>query len=180
MFIPTKSSESIASLTLLACHSRGEICFYRGTAPLFGSTKSESGHNYLVWCTSASYLSHSRSNLRSGENDLIASNREVRRELVESNAIEGLKSRMRAKVAEIMAVRTHKSVEDYRQAGTDIPKEYWDRVYLFATDEGVLGLFYSTSSPTERLLPEDRISTFIMAKCSSSKGAIGLFVVSSL
>jgi hypothetical protein len=140
----------------------GELCFYSGTSPHFGSTKKESQHRSLEWCTSSTYPRHSSDRAVS----LGSRRRRLLQEANESPAIQALKNRMREKIADLLQKRVQEEIQDCQNGGNEIESEYWESVYLHVTDDGIFGLFYSSNtSPSDRMTAEKRIDSFVMAKC---------------
>jgi hypothetical protein len=136
----------------------GQLCFYSGKSPYFGSTKKESGHTALDWCTSSSYPPprHQTTETR----------RRLLREQGDSPALQALKDRMKQKIAEILQKQMQEEIHDCQSGGNEIESEYWESVYLHVTDDGIFGLFYSSNTePSDRMTAEKRIDSFVMAKC---------------
>jgi hypothetical protein len=141
----------------------GELCFYRSYSPHFGSTKKESGHTTIEWCTSSSYpRRHSQAEAASNSDRSNIGRRVLNTESVTFQAI---KDRIKAKVAEVLQKRAQAEALSCDHGGNEIEREYWESVYLSLTDDGIFGLFYSDTSPSDRMEPRKRINTFILAKC---------------
>lgn len=149
---PQEADSSTTSPHYLAIQD-GELCFYSGQSPHFGSTRKDSQHRTLEWCTSSTYPRHS-------------SERRFLQGKFESPAITALKNRMKDKIADLLQKRVQEELQDCQNGGNDIQSEYWESVYLHVTDDGIFGLFYSSNtSPSDRMTAEKRIDSFVMAKC---------------
>lgn len=135
----------------------GELCVFCGNSPGIGSSRSESGHGPIEWCTSDSYptlptenhanqsrLGQDKQNYINTDRRQLGGERVLHSVSEKSDRMAAIKARIREKISAVKAAKHSEQVAECHRRD-HFPKEQWEYLYLHAADDGLFGLYIGNS-----------------------------------
>jgi hypothetical protein len=160
----------------------GELCVFCGDSPGIGSSRAESGHGRIEWCTSDVYpprpaanlfnQSHPVENKKMGaeEEGLQKETRRLggsERVLLgeQSDRMARIKARIREKISTVKAARHSEQLAECHRRD-HFPKDQWELLYLHTSDDGLFGLYIGNSIDAHALSnPKLRAQYLLAGRC---------------